>query len=191
MTALLLGTRREFDPPAVAESEQDVRAGFGEAFTAAYERFVSEDWSISENRNWSRYMEEQQKAARDLVGYSGPMPYRAQGFPWYDDVARLVDEGQFILEGGELVPQSKEASRAIALAGRENVKGMLYRRKLKEQFPDRFLSDEEILRRITEDTRKLRERAEDVGSRSDVLPQMLGIMAGAVTDPLVLATLPL
>jgi hypothetical protein len=136
-------------------------------------------------------MEEQQKAARDLVGYSGPMPYRAQGFPWYDDVARLVDEGQFILEGGELVPQSKEASRAIALAGQANVKGMLYRRKLKEQFPDRFLSDDEILRRITEDTRKIRERAEDVGSRSDLLPQILGTMAGAVTDPLVLATLPI
>jgi len=191
MTAALLGVRKEFNPPLLAESKDDVRAGFQESVSSAFNAFTDENWSISESQKWGKYMTREQDAASELAGFNRQLPYKYHRYPWYDDAMELVKTNQYRLEDGEIVPLSKEAGRIMSLAGKQNIEGMLYRQDLIKNYPDRFLTDEQILGEITKETAATREEAAKVAARSDLLPQILGTIGGAVADPLVLATLPI
>lgn len=141
--------------------------GFLEAFHASYDLTRQEELSISERQNFLGKV----KARNDLVQkYTGRAP------------SVTINEGD-LLQPGTL-------STTVELARRGYNDQV---RDLSARYPD-IKSDGDLLLEIKEDSRRLREKADGVLSNTTwagKVGSFTGAMAASMTDPLVLATLPL
>lgn len=173
------------------ESIDQTPATFGEGVAAAFRYARDESLSISEWRAWDPYHEARDAAYQELTGEESAATFWTQQEPWYPEAREMARTGEIGVEGEELALKSP---RAQALAGSVSpvyLKSIARREALHRLYPDRILSDEQIAEKVKADLKVKREANQKVMARSGAGSQLVGTMAGLVTDPLVLATLPM
>jgi hypothetical protein len=143
-------------------------AGFFEAFNATYEATKQEDLSTSESLNVGNKRAERRKLIQELAG---------------EDIGSLE---------GQAVPQMWMSPEARTAYGHEAVKK--YQQKITElasRYPE-IKSDEDLLKEIVEDSRKVREKTGKVLENttfSGKVGSFSGAMAATIQDPLVLGSM--
>lgn len=145
--------------------------GFRTRFQQSYDAFVNESWSISGDlRLQEKYDEELEKA--DLLGIKLRHPYDTSEVPAYElgrDLSR-----------GVVTKQARDYDEQVLELRKKNPASTLK-------------TSDELMKDIQEEARILRER-NAIGAKNTTAGGkaggVLGVMAGAVTDPVVLATLP-
>jgi hypothetical protein len=174
------------------QSEADIPAAFGEATAASFRYMRDEGLSVSRGNAFSPFLDERDAAVESLAGERLTLPYGSLEEPWYPEAMELVASGELALdESRQVVPKS---GRAKALASRispEYLRAIAVREKLRSTYPDKILSDDQIAERVAETLKERRESNQATMSRGGVLPQFVGAMGGSLTDPAIIATLPI
>jgi hypothetical protein len=191
-------------------TRRDAAATFGEVYGAAYDAFVSEDQSTSRMNHWQEHLRPRSRKAGELLGVD-PEEAEDLGSYYYsltrkDDplaksVRELYDSGQVTYDPGTntLKANSPRARWWLnGYTGRADYSKYFRAYAQVQQarkIDPTMASDEQIASQVMEKAKKIREEAAATMQRgrgaSGVLGQFAGIAAGAMTDPVVIATLPL
>lgn len=169
------------------EGEDQLPASFSEGVAAAFRYTRDEGLSVSRGRAWQPYAEARNAAVKELTGEDLIAP-AAIDEPWYRDAVRLARSGEIDATGAPVSPQAKILARNVSP---QYLRAIGVRENLHRQFPDRVLTDEQIAGKVANDLAGKRSANQAVLARSSGLSQFVGMSAGAVTDPLVLATMPI
>jgi hypothetical protein len=174
------------------ESVDQTPATFGEGVAAAFRYARDEGLTISQWRAWDPYYDARDQAYKELTGEDSAATYWTQQEPWYPEARDMARTGEISLDGEELALKSPRAQALAANVSPVYLRSIAKREALHRLYPDRILSDEQIAEKVKADLKVRREANQRVMARADsTAAELVGTAAGLVTDPLVLATLPL
>ena len=176
----------------------DVRqlpADFGETVSASFRHMVNEGQAASRDRAFRPLLHEREQTMRELGASASAFRFSGNiintDAPWYKENLELIASGDVTMgPDGQAVFNSRKGRR-VALGWRgEALTHMLEVQRLKRLYPDRIKSDQEILDLVTKDLAEKRRENMEVMQRGGGFAQFVGAAGGAVTDPRILATLP-
>jgi len=173
-------------------SIDQTNATFGEGAAASFRFMRDEGLSTSKGRAFQPYLDARDDEIEKLAGERTVLPFGALEEPWYPEALEMVTSGEMGVDDSRqlttLSPRARALSRRISP---EYLKAIAVRERLRRQYPDRVLSDEQIQAKVGEELKAKREANQSVMARASGGSQFVGTAAGAMTDPAVLATLPL
>lgn len=195
MTAAYLGQYRHATEGFEGLTTIDqVRAPFGETAAASFRFMRDEGLSTSRGKAYAPFIDKRESAIKELLG---DVPVASHVIdldsPQYRLSAELLDAGEIELDDNrEIVAKSPRATKA--LGGRLDhsmVRSMAITRQLHRLYPDKVESDESIAEQVKADLAARRAENQRVLARGGAGAAFAGAAAGAVTDPFVLATMPM
>ena len=176
-------------------SDLQVRAGLGETAAASFRFMRDEGLSTSRLNAFEPLVASRQSAIAELTGDERAGTHRIElDNPRYQEIDRLLESGEISLsETMELVASSERAKRALSrdALDRSMARSMAITRYLHAMYPDRVQSDQQIAAQVKADLAEKRTQNQRIMSRGSGAGILAGTAAGALTDPVVLATLPI
>lgn len=174
------------------ESIDQTRASFGEGVAASFRYMRDEGLSVSAVRAYEPFVDARAAAIQKRLGRTVAAPHRIDpDNPRYRDALEVIQSGELTLDPDYLpVPQSERARRVMARVTRAELQSMALADALHKAYPDEIQSDEQITAAMTAELAKRREANTKIMARSSPMASFVGTAAGAVTDPAILATMP-
>lgn len=170
---------------------EDVPSAWSETVGAAFENFRNEFLSSSHS---SRYWDEVAARRTEIVALGeDPGPLDLLGYPdanVYDRINNWLADGTITDTDTGFTFATREAEVYGKSFG-PALRGIAHLRALRLKHGDKIRSDETIAANIRALVLETRDRTAQVIARGPGSAKLLGTIGGAITDPLILATLPL
>ncbi len=177
-----------FDP---LTSIEQTKATFGEGAAASFHYMMDEGTSTSAIRAYQPYLDTRDDEIEKLTGKRPVLPFGSMREPWYADAAELVTSGELGLTDGKLDARSPRAVGMTKRINNDYLHSLAIREQLRRENPESILSDAQIADKVKEELGAKRKVNQSVMARASGMSQFVGTAAGALTDPTVIATLPL
>lgn len=176
-----------------AWTAEDAPSPWLDTFSAAWAGRRREELSSSAIDAWKRKVDERAK----VIGELGGDEYLASWYatiplPWRQELRQAMDEGRLENSAAWLALSHETPSGARGAERRSlALEAFMQVEEYRRRFPDRVRSDDELFDEFKHEAAALREREQYVIDRGSGVAEFLGAGAALMTDPLIVASLPL
>lgn len=192
MSGALLRNNSDLSALPTAD-QQDLAASFGETLDAARRFTFDEELSYSADAAFEPFLRERNTALvglgmdQDLADFGDTLTQRQR-----EQAKADAQQGVLLGDDTSVVTGFPSSQAARTLRDRRRAANYYNElQRLAEQNPDSFRGDDDILSLVTEQMRAEREANQAVVARGSGVAQFLGGMQATLTEPYVIASLPL